>query len=228
MPTNAWPRFARALQFCCALELALNHRKAFMRPLQRGFTLLELMIVTAIIGILASMAVPSYQAYVYRAKAAEVILVMDKIHGVLAGLQAETGATVGKPIAITYNLEATKNPSEYPFLYCIRPTGATHCSDTKLLAGLRKTELAIAHLGVYLSVGAGVDPFSQKAGEYKVSVIEDYNLTAKNPALRTIAQQTILAVHHIMKPHTYKDVLRINPRSDSSVYLYMTMNGTRP
>jgi prepilin-type N-terminal cleavage/methylation domain-containing protein len=199
-----------------------------MKKIQHGFTLLELMIVTAIIGILASLAVPSYQAYVYRAKAAEVILVMDKIHGVLAGLQAEIGATLGKPIAISHNLDATKNPAEYPFLYCIRPTGANHCSDTKPLAGLRKTELAIAHLGVFLTVSAGVDPFSQKAGEYKVSVNEDYNLTAKHPALRTVAQQTILAVHHIMKPHSYKDVLRINPRSDSSVYLYMTMNGTRP
>jgi prepilin-type N-terminal cleavage/methylation domain-containing protein len=195
-----------------------------MRPLQRGFTLLELMIVTAIIGILASLAVPSYQAYVYRAKAAEIILVIDKIHGVLAGLQAETGTTVGSPIAIQPNLRT----AEPAFTYCVKPAGAGSCPDIKPLAGLSGAEIAFPHLGVSLNVGSGMDPFTRKVGQYKVSVNEDYNLTSKNPSLRMAARQTILAVHHIMKPHTYKDVLRINPRSDSSVYLYMTMNGTRP
>ncbi|MBK7005273.1 MAG: prepilin-type N-terminal cleavage/methylation domain-containing protein [Burkholderiales bacterium] len=77
-----------------------------MQKNQRGFTLLELMIVTAIVGILASLAVPAYQAYVYRAKAAEVILVMDKIHGVLAGLQAETGTTLGRPVMVQFNRDS--------------------------------------------------------------------------------------------------------------------------
>jgi prepilin-type N-terminal cleavage/methylation domain-containing protein len=198
-----------------------------MQPFQRGFTLLELMIVTAIVGILASLAVPSYQAYVYRAKAAEVILVMDKIHTVLAGLQAETGATLGRPIAIQPNV-GVADPGAAAVTYCMKPAEGGSCSGTKPLTGLTKTELAFAHLGVRLNVGSGMDPFSNKEGLYKVSVSEDYNLTAKNPALRTVAQQTILAVHHIMKPHTYKEVLRINPRADSSVYLYMNMNGTRP
>ena len=44
------------------------------KQLQQGFTLIELMIVVAIIGILAAVALPAYQDYTVRAKVSEVIL----------------------------------------------------------------------------------------------------------------------------------------------------------
>ncbi|MDH5536747.1 MAG: pilin [Betaproteobacteria bacterium] len=48
-----------------------------MKRMQQGFTLIELMIVVAIIGILAAVALPAYQDYTIRAKMSEIILAMS-------------------------------------------------------------------------------------------------------------------------------------------------------
>jgi type IV pilus assembly protein PilA len=48
-----------------------------VKRIQQGFTLIELMIVVAIIGILAAVALPAYQDYTIRAKMSEVILGMS-------------------------------------------------------------------------------------------------------------------------------------------------------
>jgi type IV pilus assembly protein PilA len=58
---------------------------------QKGFTLIELMIVVAIIGILAAVAIPAYQNYVVKAKFSEVESVANAYKTAVANCAQETG-----------------------------------------------------------------------------------------------------------------------------------------
>jgi type IV pilus assembly protein PilA len=66
------------------------------RTMQKGFTLIELMIVVAIIGILAAVALPAYQDYTKRAKMSEVILAASSCRtSITETIQsASSGATI--------------------------------------------------------------------------------------------------------------------------------------
>ena len=62
-----------------------------MKAIQKGFTLIELMIVVAIIGILAAIALPAYQDYTARAQMSEAMVLADGQKGAVAEYYADKG-----------------------------------------------------------------------------------------------------------------------------------------
>lgn len=97
------------------------------KHIQKGFTLIELMIVVAIIGILAAVAVPQYQDYTIRSQISEGLSLMDEHKTAIGDFYAQNGRFATG--VVSYGLSAT--PALYVGTYV---TGVTVAPATGVIS----------------------------------------------------------------------------------------------
>ena len=180
------------------------------RSMQKGFTLIELMIVVAIIGILAAVALPAYQDYTVRAKISEAVIAGSAAKSVLSeafqsdGLSGLQGAS--QAINVTPRAQKT---SKYVLNYCVFnaaaggvPPAATDCTAFPANATNWVISVALAATaGNGIPTGlngftfnlapnvAGVTPVATSQGAIDWACVSTTNVAATGRALgnRTVA-----------------------------------------
>jgi type IV pilus assembly protein PilA len=110
-----------------------------MKRIQKGFTLIELMIVVAIIGILAAVALPAYQDYTIRAKVSELVLAASGFKTSVAEKAQTDGSLTSSGLGLTVSVTGKVSGGSVADTGTIKVAGNTSTVGTTVTIVLQPT-----------------------------------------------------------------------------------------
>jgi len=108
-----------------------------MKSVQKGFTLIELMIVVAIIGILAAIAIPAYQNYTAKAQASEAVTLLGGLKTAIVDVSGTAGITTACSAADAITEQKTNGVVTRE----AKPAGVLHPDNGYTLSGKYVTSI---------------------------------------------------------------------------------------